>query len=87
MPCTPGYCDVHDYRVAPGAGWCRAVDAAYDIGRTAPRSDSSDEGLAGAIERLSEVLEGMVDRQPRRDAVAPKAPPERRQPRRGGTPL
>jgi len=86
MPCSPGFCDIHDYRVAPGGGWCRAVDSAYDIARTAPRSDSSDEGLAGAIERLAEVLEGMADRQPRRD-VAPKAPPERRQPRRGGTPI
>ena len=60
MPCTPDYCDTHDYPVAPGGGWCRAIDTAYYRSLNTPRSSSQNEDLAGAFLRLTAVLERMV---------------------------
>lgn len=83
MPCTPDFCDIHDYPVAPGGGWCRAVDVAYLRTQSMPRSGSHEEGLAGAILRLGDVLERMELGQPK-----PKPKLETRtQSRQGGTPL
>ena len=89
MPCTPDYCDVHDYPVAPGGGWCRAVDAAYLRAQTMPRSGSHDEILAGAILRLGEIFERMEGRQPNWSPPQPaQTEPQRgQQQRRGGTPF
>ena len=84
MPCSPSFCDIHDYRVAPGGGWCRAVDAAYARTQTMPRSSSQDEDLAGAFLRLTEILERMEERQP--NWSRPQAAPQKRE-RKGGTPL
>ena len=86
MPCTPDYCDIHDYPVAAGGGWCRAADVAYDRTQTSPRSGSLDEGLAEAFLRLSEILERMEDRrQP--NWSPPQSAPQKPPQRRGGTPL
>ena len=85
MPCTPDYCDIHDYPVAPGGGWCRAVDAAYARTQIVPRSGSHDESLAGAFLRLTEILERMEERQP--NWSPPPSAPQRREQRKGGTPL
>ena len=85
MPCTPDYCDIHDYPVAPGGGWCRAVDAAYARTQIVPRSGSHDESLAGAFLRLVEILERMEERQP--NWSPPPVAPQRREQRKGGTPL
>lgn len=84
MPCTPDFCDEHDYRVAPGAGWCRAVDTAYLRTVRSPRSGSYDESLAGAIERLGDILERM-ERRTEPPTARPYSPPP--QPKKGGTPL
>ena len=86
MPCTPDYCDIHDYPVAPGGGWCRAVDTAYYRTQSMSRSGSHDEGLAGAILRLGDILERMEERQPNWSPPQP-APQSKREQRRGGTPL
>jgi hypothetical protein len=88
MPCTPAGCDIHDYPVAPGGGWCLAVDAAHFAKLNMPRSNSHDEDLAGAILRLSDILERMEARQPKWSPPQP-APEQRRQSknRTGGTPL
>jgi len=85
MPCTPDYCDIHDYPVAPGGGWCRAVDAAYARTQIVPRSGSHDESLAGAFLRLTEILERMEERQP--NWSPPPSAPQKRPERKGGTPL
>jgi len=85
MPCTPDYCDLHDYPVAPGGGWCRAVDTAYARTQTMPRSSSHDEDLAGAFLRLTEILERMEERQPNWSRPQASAPAKRE--RKGGTPL
>ena len=86
MPCTPDYCDIHDYPVAPGGGWCRAVDAAYARTQIVPRSGSHDESLAGAFLRLVEILERLDDgRQP--NWSPPPSAPQKRSERKGGTPL
>jgi len=85
MPCTPDYCDIHDYPVAPGAGWCRAVDTAY-ARRSEPRLSPRDEGLAEAILRLGDILERMEERgQPMNQSPSPSTPQPRQ--RKGGTPL
>mgnify|MGYP003145201224 CR=1 FL=1 len=85
MPCTPDYCDMHDYDVAPGSGWCRAVDTAYLRSLDTPRSSSHDEDLAGAILRLGDILERM-DRRLQPKTSFPSAPQQRKE-RKGGTPL
>ena len=85
MPCTPDYCDLHDYRVAPGVGWCRAVDTAYARTLDVPRSSSHGEDLAGAFSRLTEMLERMEERQPNWSRPQASAPAKRE--RKGGTPL
>ena len=84
MPCTPDYCDIHDYPVAQGGGWCRAVDTAYFRSLNMPRSGSHDEGLAGAILRLGDILERMETQQP---SWKPPASTPKAQQRKGGTPL
>jgi len=83
MPCSPDYCDIHDYPVAPGGGWCRAVDTAYFRSQDMSRSSSHDEDLAGAILRLGDILERMEERQPK---WSPPSTPQKRE-RKGGTPL
>jgi len=87
MPCTPDYCDTHDFPINAG-GVCRAVDAAYIRTQNMPRSNSHDEDLAGAISRLGDILERMEARQPNWSPPQP-APETRRQSknRTGGTPL
>jgi len=83
MPCTPDNCDLHDYAVHPGSGWCRAVDTAYYRSLHTSRSSSrTDEDLAGAILRLGDILERM-ERQPK---WSPPSTPQKRE-RKGGTPL
>jgi hypothetical protein len=49
-----------------------------------PRSGSHDEGLAGAILRLGDILERMEERQPKWSP--PPSTPQKRE-RKGGTPL
>ena len=85
MPCTPDSCDLHDYKVAPGSGWCRAVDAAHYF-REAEMSRSSsrnNEDLAGAIWRLGDI----VERMDRRQSWSPPAIQQKKEQRKGGTPL
>jgi len=84
MTCSPDFCDLHDYDVHPGSGWCRAVDVAYGRRQNKPRLDSHDGILAEAIFRLADVLDKSENRPTR--YVPPTAAPKP-QARRGGTPL
>ena len=88
LHCSESYCDLHDYRINT-AGICLRQDAlrrSEELSR--PRPASQDEGLAGAILRLTEILEEWPERQPRHEAT-PREPdrPARRERRQGGTPL
>ena len=88
LHCSEAYCDLHDYRINT-AGICLRQDALRRSEElSASRSVSHDEGLAGAIQRLADMLEGWQERQPRREAT-PAEPdrPARRDRRQGGTPL
>ena len=89
MPCTPDFCNLHDYPVAPGGGWCRAVDTAYARSQNTPRLSSQNEDLAEAILRLSDILERMDEgRQPDKWPPRSSAPqPKTREVRKGGAPL
>jgi len=88
LHCSDAYCDLHDYRInTPGI--CLRQDALRrSVELSTPRSASHNEGLAGAILRLTEMLEGWPERQPRPKAT-PREPdrPARRERRQGGTPL
>ena len=88
LHCSEGFCDLHDYRInTPGI--CLRQDALRrSVELSTPRSVSHDEGLAGALERLAEILDEWPESQPRR-STTPKQPetPARRERRRGGTPL
>ena len=86
MPCTPDYCDIHDYPVAPGGGWCRAVDAAYARTQNAPGLGSNNTDLDEAMFRLGDILERFEERQPNW-SPPPTAPQPKREQRKGGTPL
>jgi len=89
LHCSESYCDLHDFKINT-RGICLRQDALRRSEQrfAMPRSDSHDEGLAGAILRLTEMLEGRQERQPRYED-APREPtrPVRRERRKGGTPL
>ena len=88
LHCSEGFCDLHDFRInTPGI--CLRQDALRrSVELSTPRSVSHDEGLAGALERLAEILDEWPEAQPRHEAT-PNQPerPARRERRRGGTPL
>ncbi len=84
MPCTPDYCDDHDYMVASGSAWCRVEYAK----RSSEGSRlASEMGLADAIYRMGDLVEELLTERksrftPRRQQTEAKPPA-----RRGGTPL
>jgi len=86
LHCSESYCNLHDYQINT-SGICLRQDALRRSGN-APRSGSHDEGLAGAILRLGDILERMEERQPKWSPPppAPQPPPPRTQ-RKGGAPL
>jgi hypothetical protein len=88
MPCSADSCDIHDYPVAPGGGWCRAVDTAYLRSQRTPRSGShTDDDLAEAVTRLGDILDRMERRQSNWVPPPASQQPPRTTQRKGGTPL
>ncbi len=86
MPCTPDFCDIHDYDVHPGSGWCRAVDTAHGRSQNKPRLDSQDGILAEAIFALLGYLESLEGGKSRHRPASPPVT-QKPEPRKGGTPL
>ena len=84
MPCTPDYCDEHDFMVAPNSGWCRMEFAkrGNEGGRVAV-----EMGLSEAINRMGDLVEQLLDerqaRFQRRRQPEPEAP-TKRTPNEGG---
>jgi hypothetical protein len=85
LHCSEAFCDLHDYQINT-SGICLRQDA-LRRSRNAPRSGSHDEGLAGAIWRLGEILERMEERQPNWSPPPPAPQQPRTTQRKGGTPL
>ena len=83
MGCTPSFCDIHDYRVAPGGGWCRAVDDAYNRSRG---NSGQSEDLSAVVQQLADVVE-RLSRATSLPRQRPDNPPTaRRTVRKGGVP-
>ena len=84
MPCTPDYCDEHDFMVAPNSGWCRMEFAkrGNEGGRVAV-----EMGLSEAINRMGDLVEQLLDerqaRFQRRRQPEPETP-TKRTPSEGG---
>tara|TARA_R100000306_G_C4337352_1_gene123444 strand:- start:543 stop:812 length:270 start_codon:yes stop_codon:yes gene_type:complete len=84
MPCTPDYCDEHDFMVASGSAWCRMEFAkrANEGGRVA-----AEMGLSDAIYRMGDLVEELLEerkaRFQRRRQPEPEAPTKRK-PSEGG---
>jgi len=80
MPCTPEYCDEHDYMVASGSAWCRMEFAkrASEGGRVA-----AEMGLTEAIDRMGDLVEELLEERkerfrPRRQAGPPQEKKEKK---------
>ena len=84
MPCTPDYCDEHDFMVAPGSAWCRMEFAkrANEGGRVAV-----EMGLTDAIYRMGDLVEELLEDRKTRFKPRRQAEPETpkpNQPKEGG---
>jgi len=84
MPCTPDYCDEHDFMVAPNSGWCRMEFAkrANEGGRVAV-----EMGLTDAIYRMGDLVEELLEDRKARFKPRRQAEPETpkpNQPKEGG---
>ena len=86
ISCTPDFCDMHDYPVAAGAGWCRRIDA-LDAGRFQHQSSGGNGNLAEVVEQLAHVVEQLTLNLPQDKQTAPRTRPERRSVRKGGIPI
>ena len=84
MPCTPDYCDEHDFMVAPNSGWCRMEFAkrGNEGGRVAV-----EMGLTDAIYRMGDLVEELLEDRKARFKPRRQAEPETpkpNQPKEGG---
>ena len=84
MPCTPDYCDEHDFMVAPNSGWCRMEFAkrGNEGGRVAV-----EMGLSEAINRMGDLVEELLEDRKARFKPRRQAEPETpkpNQPKEGG---
>jgi len=84
MPCTPDYCDEHDFMVAPNSGWCRMEFAkrGNEGGRVAV-----EMGLTDALYRIGDLVEELMEDRKARFKPRRQAEPETpkpNQPKEGG---
>ena len=84
MPCTPDYCDEHDFIVAPNSGWCRMEFAkrGNEGGRVA-----IEMSLTDAIYRMGDLVEELLEDRKARFKPRRQAEPETpkpKQPKEGG---
>jgi len=75
MPCTPDWCDEHDFMVASGSAWC-LMEFAKRGGNKGGRV-AAEMGLVEAIDRMGDLVEQLLDERkarfkPRRQAEPPQ---------------
>ena len=80
MPCTPEYCDEHDYMVASGSAWCRMEFAKR---KNEGGKAAIEMGLTEAIDRMGDLVEELLEERkerfrPRRQAGPPQEKKEKK---------
>jgi hypothetical protein len=61
VSCTPDFCDIHDYPVAPGGGWCRRIDTLHRERQNATRVQALNEPYPGGDPLSSAGEENTVE--------------------------